>query len=157
MQSRPMLCHCRCKDNRGLPCHREAPAEVPAPGPPPGPRNRRRLQEHHLTPPGVPEPQHPGDWPPCLGLAQRGQTWSAVPVASVCFSSICPGASTVPQAVGYTESTVDSLPSWSLPPFAQVRQHTIYKYTRREIMRAVEKHKPNKWCRRAWGEVVTVL
>lgn len=61
---------CRREDNCGLPRHREAPAEVPAPGPPPGPRDGKRLQEHHLTPPGVPEPQHPGDWP--TGCRHRG-------------------------------------------------------------------------------------
>lgn len=69
LQSRVVLCHCRYKDNRGLPGHREAPAEVPAPGPAPGPRDGSRSQEYHLTLLGVPEPQHPGNGPPRLGLA----------------------------------------------------------------------------------------
>lgn len=92
--ARAVLCHCRREDNRGLPCHRETPAKVPAPGPPPGPGDGRRLQEHHLTAPGVPEPQHPGTGRHGLGQP-HGSDSECCPHGQCIFSGTCRGGARV--------------------------------------------------------------
>lgn len=126
LHSRAVVCRCRCEDNRGVPGHREAPAQVPAPGPPPGSRDGERLQERHLPSPGVPEPQHPGDWPRGGRPGVPSQWLVCLSQASV---AALPGALTVrPSArlwgCGGERGRVLSV--WGSPPCVGVRPHRMH-------------------------------